>query len=75
MVWAEDITKVKFGEGNYGACPTCDDPYFAIEYEITRNGKKTKHFLDVENMPPAKVVEECLEIYKTLTLAGKKFYP
>lgn len=75
MVWAEDITEVKFGEGDWGACPTCSDPFVAIIYTIKRNGKSTTHYMDIEEMSLADIVQECMDIYKTLIIAGKDFIP
>lgn len=65
--WAEDIKEVKFGEGNYGSCPTCNEPYFSIDYLVERSGKEQWHQMDIENISPATIVKECLEIYLNLT--------
>ena len=75
MTWAEDITRVEFGEGDYGACPTCASPFVAIEYDVTRNGKTTTHYMDIEGIPVSKIIEECLNIYKTRLSMSRKYMP
>jgi hypothetical protein len=65
--WAEDIKEIKFGEDNWGACPTCDDPYMAIFFRYERNGKSKWSSIAVENVSPADMISECMEIYKTLS--------
>jgi hypothetical protein len=64
--WAEDIKEIKFGEGNYGVCETCDDPYVSIDFLVERNGKKVWHQMDIEDISPIQIVKECMDIYLTL---------
>jgi hypothetical protein len=66
IFWAEDIDKIEFGEGNYGYCETCDDPYSSIEITYTRNGKTKKVDFDLSHITPTQLVKECMDIYLTL---------
>lgn len=61
---AEMITDVSFGEddGYYYSEYTWEDDKPVIQFKV--NGKKGH--IQILDMPPAKMIQECMEIYKTL---------
>ena len=69
---AEMITDVKFAEagGYYYSEYTFDWDKGCITFKV--NGKED--YIEIENDNPAKLIEECLNIYKTLSHLGAKYY-
>lgn len=62
---AEDITSYSFGDGHTGACETCWEEFVALIY--TTNKDKHTHYIELEDISPVEMLEQCIEIYKTLS--------
>lgn len=66
----EHILEYNFGAvHDYGGCETCgwDETYPVINYKLKTSQKEKWEEISLANIPMAQVLEECMEIYRTLS--------
>lgn len=63
MIYSYQISEVEFGEDG-GICTevTFDYDYAVIKFKI--DGQRS--WINIKGMSPAKMIEECMEIFKTI---------